>query len=131
MDALPKNSIVIGKPYSLYEANKRLAWNIALSFAALIGFILVLYKGRNVSVAAIRDVSRQKNAEEEIKTLRGILPICSFCKKIRDDKGYWEQVDIYIHKHSEADISHGICPECMKKHYPEQYAALFKGSGNK
>lgn len=60
---------------------------------------------------------------EEIKTLRGILPLCSFCKKIRDDKGYWEQVDIYIHKHTEADISHGICPACMKIHYPEAYEA--------
>ena len=56
---------------------------------------------------------------EEIKTLRGILPICSFCKKVRDDQGYWEQVDVYIRKYSEADISHSICPECMKKHYPD------------
>jgi hypothetical protein len=61
-----------------------------------------------------------QEALEEIKTLRGILPFCSFCKKIRDDKGYWEQVDIYINKHSEADISHSICPECMKKQYPEE-----------
>ena len=63
-------------------------------------------------------ILRQKKAVEEIKTLRGILPLCSFCKKIRDDEGYWEQVDIYIHKHSQADISHSICPECVKKHYP-------------
>jgi HAMP domain-containing protein len=58
-------------------------------------------------------------AEEEVETLRGILPLCSFCKKIRDDKGYWEQVDVYIHKYSEANISHSVCPECMKKHYPD------------
>jgi len=55
----------------------------------------------------------------ELNTLRGILPLCSYCKKIRDDKGYWEQVDVYIHKYSAADISHSICPECMKKHYPD------------
>ena len=61
---------------------------------------------------------------EEIKTLRGILPFCSFCKKIRDDKGYWEEVDVYISKHSEADISHSICPECMKKHYPNEYQSF-------
>ncbi len=60
----------------------------------------------------------------EVKALRGILPLCSFCKKIRDEDGYWEQVDVYIHKYSEADISHSICPECMKKHYPESYAAI-------
>ena len=55
----------------------------------------------------------------EVKHLRGILPICSFCKKIRDDKGYWEKVEVYIHKYSEADFSHSICPECVKKHYPD------------
>ena len=60
-----------------------------------------------------------EKALSEIKTLRGILPLCSFCKKIRDDKGYWEQVDVYINKYSEADISHSICPECLKKHYPD------------
>lgn len=64
-------------------------------------------------------IKKLEKALSEIKTLRGILPLCSFCKKIRDDKGYWEQVDVYINKHSEADISHGICPECLKKHYPD------------
>jgi len=84
------------------------------------------YKGRVVRVSAIRDLTRQKQAEEEINTLRGILPICLFCKKVRDDKGYWEQVDIYIHKYYDTDISHGICPECAKKHYPEQFEAIMK-----
>lgn len=59
-----------------------------------------------------------KKALSEVKTLQGILPICSHCKKIRDDKGYWNQVEAYIHAHSDAQFSHGICPECMKKHYP-------------
>ncbi len=62
-----------------------------------------------------------EKALEEVNALRGILPICSYCKKVRDDKGYWEQVDIYIHKHSQADISHGICPACAKKHYPDLF----------
>ncbi len=60
-----------------------------------------------------------RDALEHIKTLQGILPICSFCKKIRDDQGYWDQVEVYITKHSNAEFSHGICPECMKKHYPK------------
>ena len=59
-----------------------------------------------------------KEALQEIKTLRGILPLCSFCKKIRNDKDEWEHVDSYIHKNSEADISHSVCPECIKKYYP-------------
>ena len=60
-----------------------------------------------------------QKALEEIRTLKGIVPICSFCKKIRDDRGYWEQVEVYVRRHSHADFSHGICPECMKKHYSE------------
>jgi hypothetical protein len=54
----------------------------------------------------------------EVKTLRGIIPICSECKKIRDDKGYWNQVEVYVRDHSDAEFSHGICPECAKKLYP-------------
>ncbi|MCP3872895.1 MAG: PAS domain-containing protein [Desulfobacteraceae bacterium] len=60
-----------------------------------------------------------QKAIDEIKILKGILPLCSYCKKIRDDKGYWNQVDAYINDHSEASISHGICPECAKKYYPD------------
>lgn len=64
-------------------------------------------------------ISELQKALDEITTLKGILPFCSYCKKIRNDKGYWEQVDIYISNHTKADISHGICPECAKKHYPQ------------
>ena len=56
---------------------------------------------------------------EEIQALRGILPICSACKKVRDDKGYWEQVDIYLNTYTELQFSHGLCPECIKEYYPE------------
>ncbi len=59
-----------------------------------------------------------KKALSEIKTLSGLLPICAYCKKIRNDHGYWEQIEGYIKKRSLADFSHGICPECMKKYYP-------------
>jgi len=60
-----------------------------------------------------------QNALNEIKQLSGMLPICANCKKIRDDKGYWNQLEAYISKHSEAVFSHGICPECAEKLYPE------------
>jgi transcriptional regulator with GAF, ATPase, and Fis domain len=62
----------------------------------------------------------------EVKALRGIIPLCSFCKKIRDDEGYWEQVDVYINKHSEANISHSLCPDCVKEHYPGVYEQFEK-----
>jgi hypothetical protein len=68
---------------------------------------------------------------DEIKQLEGILPLCSFCKKIRNDAGYWEQVDAYLKKYSGAEISHGICPECMKEYYPEEYALIYSEEINK
>ncbi|MCP3940457.1 MAG: hypothetical protein GY710_03120 [Desulfobacteraceae bacterium] len=58
-------------------------------------------------------------AHDEIKTLSGLLLICSHCKKIRDDSGYWNQIEDYISKHSEAKFSHGICQKCVKKYYPD------------
>ncbi|OGR16418.1 MAG: hypothetical protein A2X81_11840 [Desulfobacterales bacterium GWB2_56_26] len=60
-----------------------------------------------------------QQATREIKTLQGIIPICSYCKNIRDDKGYWTQLEAYISENSDADLSHGICPECVKKYFPE------------
>ncbi|MDP2104781.1 MAG: hypothetical protein Q8J76_02210, partial [Desulfobulbaceae bacterium] len=60
-----------------------------------------------------------EKALTEVKKLSGFLPICASCKKIRDDGGYWQQVEIYIRDHSEAQFSHGICPDCIKKLYPE------------
>ena len=56
---------------------------------------------------------------KKVEVLEGILPICSFCKKIRDDQGYWSQVDSYISKHSKALFSHSLCPECAKTNYPD------------
>ena len=80
----------------------------------------------------VRDITDRKKAEEEresmiadlkkaleeIRTLKGILPLCSFCKKIRNNNGEWKSIDVYIQEHSEADITHTVCPSCMKKHYP-------------
>jgi len=77
----------------------------------------------------IEDVSERKFAEQErekiilelqhalqnIKTLKGLLPICAWCRKIRDDDGYWKEVEHYITEHSDAYFTHGICPECLKR----------------
>jgi methyl-accepting chemotaxis protein len=60
-----------------------------------------------------------QTAVSEIKTLSGLLPICMHCKKIRDDKGYWQQMETYIHEHSDAQFSHSICRECAEEHYPD------------
>ena len=66
-------------------------------------------------------IEKLERALDEIKKLRGILPICSFCKNIRNDEGYYEQIEEYLHHHSGVDFSHTICPKCLKEHYPDQY----------
>ena len=88
-----------------------------------------------------RDITQRKREEAErlkliqeltdalaqVKTLTGLLPICASCKKIRDDNGYWQQVETYIQKHANVDFTHGICPECVHKLYPE-YSEILKES---
>ncbi len=73
------------------------------------------------SVAANRDLTATAKdlaeAMENMKTLRGLIPICASCKSVRDDKGYWHQVETYVMDHSEAEFSHGICPDCKEMHY--------------
>jgi hypothetical protein len=85
---------------------------------------LVIENARLYQLAQER-ADRLEKAQQEIKTLRGIIPICTSCKKIRDDEGYWQQVETYIGDHSEALFSHGVCPDCMEELYPE-YAQKIK-----
>ena len=75
-----------------------------------------------MQAALAAKIEELHEALEQIKTLRGIVPICMHCKQIRDDQGYWSQVETYISRYSEAQFSHGICPECLEKHYPELVA---------
>ena len=85
------------------------------------------------AIESVRDITVRKHAEQEreeliielknalskVRKLSGLLPICSCCKKVRDDKGYWNQIESFISKHSMAEFSHSICPECFRKLYPE------------
>ena len=66
-------------------------------------------------------IARLKDSLAKVRQLSGLLPICASCKKIRDDKGYWNQIEEYIRHHSEAEFSHGICPQCTQKLYPQYY----------
>ncbi|MDB9822344.1 hypothetical protein OAC89_01425 [Deltaproteobacteria bacterium] len=79
---------------------------------------LVIENARLYELAQER-ADRLEKAYNEIKTLRGIIPICTSCKKVRNDSGFWEQVEAYVSEHSEALFSHGICPDCMKELYPD------------
>jgi hypothetical protein len=92
----------------------------------------VVSEGGRECRAAVLDVTDRHRAEAErerliqelqaalarVKLLSGLLPICANCKKVRDDQGYWKQVESYIESHSEATFSHGICPECLHQLYP-------------
>lgn len=64
-------------------------------------------------------VDAREEEQAKVKVLRGLLPICAHCKKVRDDRGYWNQIEAYIKTHSEAEFSHGYCPECEKRYYSE------------
>lgn len=66
-----------------------------------------------------RLIRELKEAQDNIHVLSGLIPICAHCKKVRDDKGYWTQVETYIRNHSGADFSHGLCPDCTDKYYPD------------
>jgi hypothetical protein len=96
---------------------------MATGFGALAA--IALQNSRNLDERIIAEKQREKVIEDlkkalsQIKKLDGLLPICSYCKKIRDDKGYWNQIESYIRDHSEAEFSHSICKECAKKHYPD------------
>ena len=94
----------LGKPFDEDELMARISVGIRM------------LEIQNRLVAKVQELSL---ALEHIKILQGIIPICSFCKKIRNDQGYWEQVENYISDHSQALFSHSFCPECMKKHYPD------------
>jgi PAS domain S-box-containing protein len=92
----------------------------------------------NVIYSVARDITAQKHAHEErerlvrelqaalaeVRTLRGILPICSYCKQIRDDENYWQSVEGYISKRTHAQFSHGICPSCYETEVEPQFEAL-------
>lgn len=94
---------------------------IIVIFPSLYFFI---FKPQNQQIAQRRRAESEKDtvivklnmALAEVKTLRGIIPICAWCKKIRDDKGFWQQVETYVSSRSDAIFSHGMCPECVDKH---------------
>jgi len=85
----------------------------------------VICTSKNITKRKLAEIALKKEhdklvkALKEIKTLSGLLPICASCKNIRDDKGYWNQIEGYIQQHSDAQFSHAICPACAKKLYPD------------
>ena len=103
---------------------KALFWRSYIIFSIVICILLtliVVFSFRMDKAAKEREniILELQDALAEVITLRGVIPICSSCKKVRDDKGYWNQIESYIRDRSEADFSHSICPECAKELYPD------------
>jgi len=112
---------------SLHLASHRFDQIPAMGRAAL--ELIVAQAGSAIARAAAEEARQQlivqlQEALAKVKTLSGLLPICASCKKIRDDQGFWHQVEVYIQEHSDAEFTHGICPECAQKLYPQLHKVI-------
>jgi hypothetical protein len=95
------------------------AWNAAIR---LLSFLTITFTVSRVKELwdAEKELSAQlQTSLSQVKELQGLLPICASCKKIRNDTGYWEQIELYLIEHSNVEFTHGLCPECSKRLYPE------------
>ena len=127
------NALVTGEPHIRFYAGIPLINAEGLALGTL---CVVDHQPRRLSAAqqkALQALSRQvmallelrrvsthlADALDHVKTLQGLLPICAWCKRIRDDKGYWDQVEAYFHKSTGADFTHGICPQCLEQLCPK------------
>ena len=90
-------------------------WNNFVRISAFFVIGIAVMQIRTLLEKERKDTSDLRNAFSEIKRLKELLPICSYCKKIRDDNGYWHQIEVYIAENSDAQFSHGACPECAGK----------------
>ena len=146
VDSLIPLGVAGGVPYilavlvSLWSSRRRLPFYVAVGASILViagfytsppgGELWKILCNRGLALFAIwttailsvqrKTIEQEKEqAVSELKVLGGLLPICASCKKIRDDQGYWSQIESYIRDHSEAQFSHGICPDCARAIYPE------------
>jgi K+-sensing histidine kinase KdpD len=103
-----------GIAFSLYAITRLLVYS-----AATLSITYLMAQRKHALVDALEANQQLEKALEEIRVLRGILPICMHCKQIRDGEGSWQQVEQYIASQTEAKFSHSVCPECMEKFYPE------------
>jgi len=109
----PLGSLLVGSIFNYHLRQENLQKELSESYAAVDQKV----KERTAELSLIN--KELQKALSEVKTLKGFLPICSSCKKIRDDKGYWNQIESYIRARSDAEFSHSICPDCAKNLYPD------------
>lgn len=119
-------------PFHFYSYPKAISFRFlaSLLLVSLVAYGLEVSRGKYGNLFARNQAclhmekKQLERATDEIKHLSGLLPICSQCKKIRDDAGYWQQVEVYVRDHSEANFSHSICPDCIALLYPEIKKAM-------
>jgi hypothetical protein len=123
----------LGEQGALREAEHRFRRKSGETIVGLISAGLIEVGGERLVLSIISDITRRKAAEEErerllgdlrralneVQVLSGMLPICAACKKIRDDRGYWEHVEVYLTERTGLDFSHSICPDCTRRLYGE------------
>jgi len=94
----------------------------AVVFGSVSLLVASLEKQRRVAISSLEEANKKLRASvDEVKILHGILPVCAYCKRIRTETNTWAQMETYIHEHSEADFSHTMCPDCLRKYYPDIY----------
>jgi len=119
---IQNNWLSVKYEYGIQPKDVIIAVLMALGVGAIIVFI-ILWWNRKLAKEIIIRKKTQRDLEEalhNIRTLQGLLPICASCKNVRDDQGYWKQIEGYLEEHSNVSFTHGMCPDCAKKHYGDQ-----------
>lgn len=109
----------LGMGHILFAASVAIICPIVIATPAAYVFLKLLADIEEQQKALEESNYRLEKALNDVRELSGMLPICSSCKKIRDDEGYWNQIESYIRKHTNADFSHGLCPGCAHELYPD------------
>jgi hypothetical protein len=126
--------LVLDYLHSLTPYQEMLLDAALLSIITFPSLYILVFRPLRLHISRRRQAEQQKeelieqlqHALHEVTTLQGILPICSSCKRIRDDKGFWQKVESYIQNHSNVEFSHGLCNECIRKHYPDNAEQIIK-----
>jgi hypothetical protein len=134
MDRVERSVNSSGSAYTLFESNITLQEKVTQRTKELQkanrDLRLEIESRRKVEEEKEKLIIELQKALEEVKVLSGMLPICSFCKNIRNDEGYWQEIETYIKEQTTAEFSHSVCTDCLKKNYPEIYEDL-KRQGKK
>jgi hypothetical protein len=119
-EGLERDAVLRKEDLRRRHAERNFALAGAAFLLAVTLFSLAGYRAKRASETRLRDqAARLEEALAHVKTLRGLLPLCAWCKKVRNDEGYWKDLVVHVEEHTEAEISHGICPDCRAAHFPK------------